>query len=183
MVVGITGTNGGGKGAVVDYLVRKGFAHYSVRDFLVSELQRRNLPVNRTTMGGIATELRHTESPTYFTERFLAQARERGQDNVLIESIRTIAEAKSVQEHGGIVLAVDAPLEVRYRRIVGRGTHTDKVTLEEFRAQEDAEYRSEDPNDPALMNVLGVMEIADVVITNNGALANLHKKIDEALQR
>src|SRR3989344_3951257 len=42
MIIGVTGTNGAGKGTVVDYLVsKKGFKHYSAREFIVEEVIKR----------------------------------------------------------------------------------------------------------------------------------------------
>ncbi|MBQ7073715.1 AAA family ATPase [bacterium] len=58
-IVGITGTNASGKGTIVDYLVKnKNFTHYSVRAFLIQELEKRNLPVDRDHMRELGNELR-----------------------------------------------------------------------------------------------------------------------------
>ena len=38
MIIGITGTLGAGKGAVVEFLKQKDFKHYSVRNFLIEEI-------------------------------------------------------------------------------------------------------------------------------------------------
>ena len=78
-------------------------------------------------------------------------------------------------------MAVDAPVEVRFKRITERGTVTDHVSFEEFRAQEDAEYTSKDPNDPNQMNVLAVIGKADVTIINDASLEDLEVKIEEIL--
>ena len=44
MIIGITGTLGAGKGTIASYLVKeKGFKHFSVREFLNKELQKRKL--------------------------------------------------------------------------------------------------------------------------------------------
>lgn len=183
MILGLTGTNGAGKGSIVDYLVQeKGFAHYSVRDFVVEEVKRRGLELNRTTIGETATDLRRVHGGDYFAALFLQKAKEEGLDNVIIESVRTVAEAEYLKSHGAYVVAIDAPKEVRYGRISGRGSHTDKVSFEDFLAQEAAEFTAKDPNDPSQMNFKVVMENANYSINNDGSLPELHHKIEEMLE-
>ena len=66
MLIGITGTNGSGKGTVVDYLVmQKGFSHYSARMFLIEEIARRGLKQNRSSMREVANALRQEHEPQY----------------------------------------------------------------------------------------------------------------------
>lgn len=182
MILGVTGTNGAGKGTVVEYLVsKKGFTHYSMRDLIVEEIQKRGLEMNRPHMGMVGTDLRRERGPAYFTETFIGRAKEKGVADIVMESVRSIAEAENIRKHGGFVIGVDAPHALRYDRIVMRGTATDKVSLEQFREQEDAEYTSKDPNDPALMNVLGVLESADYTLINDGTSEEFERKIEEML--
>lgn len=183
MIIGITGTNGSGKGTVVEYLERKGFTHYSIREEIVAEIQRRGLPVDRPHMNVIGTELREEKSPTYFTDLFIKRATQEGNKNFLIESIRTVAEAENIKRHGGIIIATDADEPVRYERIVHRGTSTDTLSLDEFREQEAREMTSEDPNNPSKMNVRGVMKMADYAIRNDGSLDELWAQIDAVLAK
>lgn len=49
LIIGITGTNGAGKGTVVEYLVKeKGFSHYSVSGYLTQILKRRKKRLTAT---------------------------------------------------------------------------------------------------------------------------------------
>lgn len=182
MILGITGTNGAGKGTVVDYLVQnKQFTHYSVRDAITEEIQRRGLEVNRTNMNEVGTDLRRRHGPAYFSEYFMQRAKDTGVANAVIESIRNPKEAEYIQAHGGYVLVVDADEHTRFERIMERKTATDHISFEEFRAQEAREMRSENPNDPTFMDIQAVIERADAIVKNKGTLEELRGHIEEAL--
>ena len=179
MIIGITGTNGAGKGTVVEYLVeKKGFKGYSVRDAITEEIFRRGLPVNRPNLNEVATDLREKNGPGYFSTLFIADAKEKGFKDIVIESIRNPIEAENLQSHGGKMLVVDADRDVRYKRISSRASATDTVSFEEFCAQEDREMESEDPTNPAKMSINAVIKMADFHLENNGTLEELHAKID-----
>lgn len=131
-IIGITGTLGAGKGTVVDYLVVKGFAHYSARDFITREIERRELPVNRDTMTIVANDLRATHSPSYIAETLYDEAAAAGK-NAVIESLRTEGEIAALRAKGNFLLiAVDADPKIRYERIIARGSETDKISLKNF---------------------------------------------------
>jgi dephospho-CoA kinase len=140
MIIGITGTNGAGKGTVVEYLVgSKGFKGYSVREAITEEILRRGLEVNRPNLNEVATNLRELHGPGYFSTLFITDAKEKGFTNIVIESIRNPIEAQNLQSQGGKMLVVDANRNVRYKRIIARASATDSVSFEEFCAQEDME--------------------------------------------
>jgi dephospho-CoA kinase len=175
MIIGITGTNGAGKGTVVDYLVeKKGFAHYSAREFLLQEIRRRGMPENRSSLRDVANDLRKDHGPAYVIQKLYEEAEKVGA-NAIIESVRTIGEAEFLESVGAKLLAVDAERKTRYERIVKRAQVTDAVTFEEFCIQEDREMNSTEPWD---MNVFGVMKICDFRLENNGTLEELHAQID-----
>jgi dephospho-CoA kinase len=69
MIIGITGTLGAGKGAIVDFLVEKGFQHHSVRSYLRQRVEERGLAVNRDSFVAVANELRREHSPSYIVEQ------------------------------------------------------------------------------------------------------------------
>ena len=180
MIIGITGTLGAGKGAVVSYLVRtKGFTHYSARSYFASEMEKQGItPINRDTMTVFANTLREHNGPRHLFDALYDRAKMDG-GNAVIESIRTVGEAEALKERGGTLLAVDADERTRYTRICGRGSTHDNVTFEEFQAQEAREMHSDDPNK---QNISAVIRMADVMIENNGTLAELHATIEKLFQ-
>ena len=55
MIIGITGTDGAGKGAVVGYLVKeKGFVHYSGRAWFLEIMEEKGVDPTRENMRMIA---------------------------------------------------------------------------------------------------------------------------------
>lgn len=179
MIVGLTGSFGAGKGCVADYLVSKGFRHFSARSFIILEIDRRGLRVNRDSMTTVANDLRKQHGPTYIFEQLVEMAREHGGDCV-VESIRAVAEAQYLKSQGGFVLGVDADPKLRYERIVNRGSETDNVTFEEWR---DQEIRESNPDDPTKQDIFGALKESNVVVRNEGTIEELHQQIDEVLEQ
>lgn len=179
MIIGITGSDGGGKGTVVEYLVSKGFTHYSSREFIVAEIERQGLPTDRNQMRLTANELRAKYGNEFVVKQAYEKAKVEGKDKVVIESIRALAEARYLKEQGGTLLSVDADPVVRYERVQARRSDTDKVTYEQFLAHEELEKNDPDPNG---MQKAKVMQMADYTIMNEGTLEELQSKVDEFLQ-
>lgn len=174
MIIGITGTLGAGKGTIVEYLTGQGFTHFSVRDYLGREILRRGLPVNRDTLTDVANDLRAARDPSCIAEALYDEARAQGGDAV-IESLRTPGEITALREKGGFILfAVDCDIRTRYERIRERKSATDAVSFETFRANEEREMHSTDPNK---QNLARCMELADHTFDNSGSVAGLHDQV------
>lgn len=179
MIIGITGTNGAGKGELAKYLVEeKGFKHYSVRDYLVKRLEKEGLNTTRDNMIILGNELRHKHGPSYIVEELFKEAIKNGGDSV-IESIRTLGEAMFIKDKGGKIWAVDAQQKLRYERVLGRGSSTDDITFDKFIENEKREMSSSDPNN---QNIQAVVEVADKVFANNGTLQELLERVDKELK-
>ncbi len=181
MLIGITGTDGAGKGSVVDYLVReKGFVHCSARAIFVDELEKRGEEPTRANMRLIANELRATHGNDFLITYYLEKIEHEGIKNAGIESIRALDEAKTLKAHGGLLLAVDADPKIRYERVQARRSETDKVSYEQFLAHEELETNDPDPHG---MQKRKVMDIADYTIFNNGSLPELEGQIEDVFSK
>lgn len=179
MLIGITGTDGAGKGTVVEYLVKqRGYLHFSSRGLITRELLQKGLPTDRPHLRQMANELRAQHGDDYLIKAALSEVRESALEHLIIESIRTTAEVETLKRTGGILLAVDADVAVRFARIQGRGSASDHVTFEEFVAQEQLEMNDPDPHG---MQKAKVMAMTDYTILNNGSVEELHSVIEAAL--
>jgi dephospho-CoA kinase len=180
LIIGITGTLGAGKGTIVNYLVdQKHFKHFSVRAFLIEEIERRGLVVNRDSMTKVANELRAQNSPSYIVDCLFTRAISTG-DNCVIESIRTPGEIDSLKKKGRFILfAVDADPELRYDRVILRGSETDKISYDTFLKNEQREMNSPDPNK---QNLHACIQRADYVFSNNGTLEALTLQVETVLK-
>ncbi len=179
-IIGITGTLGAGKGAVVDYLKQKGFGHFSVREFLFEEIRRRGLEPNRDNTNLVGEDLRSKHSASYIIECLFDQAQKSGK-NCIIESVRAMGEVAFLKKQKNFTLiAVDADPHVRYDRALKRKSALDHVSFEKFLADEQREMYS---NDPARMSLSDCIKAADFVIINEGSKEELHKKVEEVLEK
>ena len=178
VMLGITGTNGAGKGTVVEYLIKqKNFVHFSASGLITEEIEKRGMPVNRDSMIEVGNDLRAKNGAGYIAEELIRRA-SKNEGNSIIESIRTLGEVEKLREKGGIILAVDADQRVRYERNLKRGSEKDKVSFEEFVEQERKEMESDDPNK---QNLLACRKVADYVIQNDGTVEQLNNEIEKLL--
>lgn len=180
MIIGVTGTDGGGKGAVVDYLVaQKGFIHCSARELWVEEMGKRGLEISRENMRLTANSLRAQYGNDYLIQEYLRRAHEAGWKDVAIDSLRAIAEVEALKTAGGVLLAIDADPKLRYARTQSRSAEK-PVSFEEFMAHEALEMNDPDPHG---MQKAKVMQMADYTLQNNGTLDELHAQINAVLAK
>ncbi len=181
IIVGITGTLGAGKGTVVDHLKNKyDFKHYSARDFLTAEVIKRDLPVNRDSMVEVGNDLRAQNHPGYIVEQLYKLAFADGH-NAVIESVRTPGEIDVLENLPNFYLvAVDADPKIRYDRIVLRNSSTDNVSFDHFKADEEREMTSVDPNK---QNLAACIKRAKYLFLNNGSFEDLFFQVDEMVNQ
>ncbi len=181
IIVWITWTLGAGKGTIVDYLVqKKWFQHFSVRAFLIQEIEKRGMPVNRDSMVIVANDLRSKYGSSHIVEQLYEQAKI-SQKNTIIESIRALGEVEALKGKENFHLfAIDADPKIRYERAVLRWSETDKVSYDEFINNEEREMNN---TDPSKQNIAKCMQLADYLFINNWTIEELNTQIEEKLKQ
>lgn len=181
IIIGITGTQGSGKGSVVKYLQEKyDFKHYSARAFISEEVVKRGLPEIRDNMRVVANELRATHGSSYIAEQLYEQAI-KGGGNAILESLRSVGEIEAlrIKPQPFFLLAVDADPQLRYDRVVLRKSSTDNISFEKFLEEESLEMND---NNPSGMNLIKCMSMADAKIENNKDIKALETAVDAIVQ-
>ena len=84
------------------------------------------------------------------------------------------------KQNSTFLVAVDAPIEIRYERIYKRGSETDSVPFEKFKEQEEVEMRNTDPNK---QNLEYCITNADFLISNEGDMDTLHLRIEQVVEK
>lgn len=160
-LIGIAGTFASGKDTVAQFLVRDfGYTHVSTGDIGRKIAMEKYGSIERPILRKNAAELRYERGAGVLVEEALKASRP-----LVITGIRSLGEAKTLKAAGGILLFVDAPIELRYERVKSRARDNEtQLTLDEFRANEEKEMYA-GPNDEDF-NIRGIGEMADVRIEN-----------------
>ncbi len=177
MLIGIVGALGAGKGTVVDYLKAKGFRHYSASGYLKEVVLERGGTPGRDAYSAVATEIREADEAglaKILFDRYVAD----GGGDAVIEALHDVGEAAYIKEVGGILLGIDADMQVRYARAVARGSEKDNVTFDEFQSHIEREE-----NGGGRHNIRAALSLADYTIMNDGTIEELYKALDVFIQK
>jgi dCMP deaminase len=174
MILGITGTAFSGKNSVIDFLVEKGFKHYSINYFLEEEIKKRGLIVNEDTMIAIKEQIFSINHPGYIAEQIYAKAKS-AEGNCIIETITMVGELEFLKTKEDFhLIAIDADSKTRYNRSIRNKTESGIITYDEFLEAEKDELLSYEMTQ---QNLGRCMELADFIILNNGTLEALYLEI------
>jgi len=179
MIIGLTGKNAAGKGEVAEYLKKRGFEYHSLSDELREEVRSQGREITRAVLVETGNELRAKFGRGVLAERVLERLEQ--DRNYVIDSIRNPAEVEALRRRKDFVLmAVEADQALRFERGRARGREGAAQTHQEFAREEERELES---RDPASQQLRLTQELADVTVTNNGALEDLHRELDVLLPR
>ncbi len=182
LIIGLTGKNAAGKGAVSEVLEEKGFKYYSLSDVIREEADKRGLEHSRENLIRLGNELRENGGESVLAdltaEKIKKISKDREERKVVVDSIRHPAEVERLREEKDFVLVgVTAPVEERFKRAMSRGRNEDCDSLEGFKALEEKEESS----DSEKQQLSRTFEMRDKTIKNDGTLKELKKRINRKL--
>jgi len=178
IIIGITGLTGSGKDTVAEYLKAKGFFYSSLSDRIREECAVRSLPTDRDNLIAVGNDLREEFGHDVLAKKSLEKFIKEGIEKVILVSIRHPKEVEYLKSQSGFSLvAVETPIELRYKRNSQRGRPEDTVSFEKFKEQEEKErFGSE-----AQQQIDKVIAMADFRLENNGTIEELNKQVEEIL--
>jgi dCMP deaminase len=177
MIIGLTGKNGSGKTAVAEYLKSRGFEYFSLSDAIREEIRKRGGEITREILIEVGNELRREYGAGILAERIFERLE--SDRNYVIDSIRNPHEAEVLKGRKDFTLmSLEADQTIRFERSRRRMREGAVQTFEEFVEEE---MRELDSGDPANQQLIATGQMADLTVTNNGTLQEMHRKLDELL--
>ena len=177
--IGLIGKNGSGKSTVGQYLISKNFKFLSLSQVLRQYATDHHLAQDRNTLIQTANELKKQHGLSYFAQVCVKKANENPSPYVVFDSIRHVQEIEYLKLFQVEFWAIEAPIELRYKRIQQRQGETDQVSFEEFQEQE----RIESTGESMGQQLDAALKCCDYSIHNTGSRKDLIDKIDQKLNR
>jgi dephospho-CoA kinase len=171
-LIGLTGTNGAGKGEAAAFFMARAYAYFSLSDIIREELGTRGEAVTRDNLIRTGNELRERYGPDVLARRTMAKVR----GPAVIDSIRNTHEVAFLRrQEGFVLLAIDAPIEMRFARVTARGRDESAADLESFLKKEEQERTG----GATAQQLEACLAAADRLILNDGTIPDLHRKLEE----
>jgi len=177
MIIGIAGRPAAGKETITSFLRDKGFQYNESSKIIAEELEKLGKEITRTNMQDLADKWRGEDGVGALMKKFLEKLDL--EKNHIIDSLRNAGEADFMRANlsNFILIAVDAPREIRFKRTLERGKASDPKTWEEFVKVDERDNL--DVNNPMGQQTGKLIEIADYVIMNDKDLDSAMKQINK----
>ena len=175
-LIGIGGTNGSGKDTLGEIIADNfDYVFISLSDLLRDEAEKRGWKPDRLSTRTISQQWRQERGLAVLIEMMIEkhQASADKDKGLVTSSLRNGGEPDFIHSKDGLVIWIDAPIEVRYKRIIsnkraGRGVD-DQKTLEQFIAEEKLEMYGKESDEDTALRTIDVKNKADIVLENTAS--------------
>jgi len=182
--IGITGTIASGKDTVKDIMAKR-LSCYQVNlsNAIRGEIEKKKKVFSRETMQEMGNELRQKYG-TFVLVKVSTEFMSRDKPYLIVYGIRNPGEAEWLKKTYGpdfILVGIDAQQQTRFERVQKRARPIDAKTWEDFLKMDERDQGAGEP--PYGQQVRKCIEMADVVIQNDGDEAQLAEKVEEVFSR
>lgn len=176
MIIGLTGSLASGKGIVSKFLKEKGFVYLSLSDELREIAKEEKIELTRENLQNLGNKLREEKGKGVLAEVVSSKIINQTYKKAIVDGIRNPAEVEVLRKlKDFFLISVDAPQEIRFKRIVERGRESDPKTWEDFLRVDDRDKGlGEAPTGQAVGKC---MELADYSLTNSGTPEDIKERI------
>jgi dephospho-CoA kinase len=177
-VIAFTGMPASGKSEAVQLAKDKGIPVVRMGDLVWEETKRQGKPLDDKHVGSVANDMRTQHGMDIWARRTVERIQALKKSSmVVIDGVRNMEEIDYFKQTLGpdfLVVAIDAPDEVRRKRAISRGRTDDSKDLKDLEERDKREIR---------WGLQKVIADADIVIQNNGALNAFRKRVATVIQR
>ena len=177
-VLGIVGLPGSGKGEFSKIAEQLGIPVVVMGDVIREEVQKIGLPPTGENMGIISKALREKDGMAAIAIACIPVVERQSDENksnlVLIDGLRSDEEMHVLRDHfpDFVLIAINAPDEIRLTRLCSRGRSDDIRTREELQ-ERDARETS--------FGLLKAIKMADLTIENKTDINTFKEKVESVL--
>ncbi|MFN3383548.1 MAG: AAA family ATPase [Archaeoglobaceae archaeon] len=175
MIIAFVGYPLAGKSTAAEVAKELGIPVVTMGDVIRELAIKQGIEPNAENLGKLADELRKKEGMDAIAKRCIPMIRAH-YPVVLVDGIRGIAEVLALKKTFGnlVLIAIDAPIEVRFQRARTRKRSDDVATMEELKERDRREES---------WGLKKAIEIADFTIENTGDQESFREKIRALLQK
>ncbi len=177
-VIAFTGMPASGKSEAVQLATDKGIPVVRMGDLVWEETKRQGQPLDDKHVGQVANEMRKQHGMDVWAVRTVERINSfKKSSMVVIDGVRNMEEIdhfKKVLGPDFLVVAIDAPDEMRRKRAITRGRTDDSKDLKDLEERDKREIR---------WGLQKVIADADIVIPNNGTIDAFRKRVATVMQQ
>jgi len=171
-IIAFTGMPASGKSEAVQLAKDKGIPVIRMGDMVWEETKRQGNPLDDKNVGDVAHSMREKHGMDIWAKRTVEKIHSLKKSPLLvIDGVRNMEEIEYFKKELGmefLVIAIDAPDELRRKRAISRGRTDDSKNLKDLKERDKREIR---------WGLQKVIADADIVIPNNGSLEDFKKQV------
>ena len=178
MIIGLTGSLAAGKGSVSDFLKKKGFVYTSLSNELREFAKEHKIEITRKNLQDLGNKLREERGPGVLANLIIEKINNQNFEKVIVDGVRNPSEVHALKGMKNFFLvSVDAPAQLRFKRMIERDRESDPKTWEEF-IQVDQRDKGfgEGLNGQAVGKC---MDMADFTFINDGDYEFVERKVED----
>jgi len=171
-IIAFTGMPASGKSEAVQLAKDKGIPVIRMGDLVWEETKRQGKPLDDKNVGENAHSMREKHGMDIWAKRTVEKIHSLKKPPLLvIDGVRNVEEIEYFKKELGmdfLIIAIDAPDELRRKRAISRGRTDDSKNLKDLEERDKREIR---------WGLQKVIADADIVIPNNGSLEDFKKQV------
>ena len=171
-IIAFTGMPASGKSEAVQLAKDKGIPVIRMGNLVWEETKRQGKQLNDKDVGSVATSMRKEQGMDIWARRTVEKIQSLKTSSLLvIDGVRNREEIEYFKKQLGsdfLIVAIDAPDELRRKRAIARGRTDDSKNLKDLEERDQREIR---------WGLQKVIAEADIVIPNKSTLKEFKKQV------